>query len=538
MADLRISQLPPLGEAALQADDVVAIVDLSASETKKITAKDLIQGSVALIDAGSIPGDKVTVTLPEGSVGTFELADGGVTAIKLADNSTAIIQDPLPATGQYIGQLGLTSGSPYIWNGSTWVAFPTGILNIVGGTVGAITTDVTIDGASANVLAKVDDSTVPAAFLAGPTASGGEVNLRSIVPDDLPFATETTPGIVTVPQGGGLGLDGGVSGLEANLVIDNTIPPSTTNHLVTYTEKGLVSGGREIQGSDLPTATSGSVGAISAGPDFSVTADGQLNLANNVTGATYPVITYNNSGLVVAGRDLEESDIPELNATKITSGQFTTEYIADDAVTSEQLSDYATCLMQEDNPGAGDFLGQFWYTPSTAQLRVYSRGSGPQNIWLPVGFGALQANNLRWGGTYNADTDTLVSLTSIAVSEGLTAGQVFPNPSDALSGIYFVCQVEGNSMTQPNINGISHTAGDWALCLDATQGWVHIDANGGGGGGGGAQYLNDLVDVTIGGTGTPFETSPRMSLTNQNILKYDSGAGQWRNTDVINGGTF
>ena len=156
--------------------------------------------------------------------------------------------------------------------------------------------------------------------------------------------------------------------------------------------------------------------------------------------------------------------------------------------------------MQEVNPGQGDFLGQLWYTPSTAQLRVYSRGSGPENIWLPVGFGALQANNLRWGGTYDADADKLAVLTAIAVSEGLTAGQAFPAPTDSLSGMYFICQVEGSSMAQPNLDGITHTAGDWALCLDQAQGWLHIDANGGGGGGGGgAQFLNDLLDVTISG---------------------------------------
>ena len=125
--------------------------------------------------------------------------------------------------------------------------------------------------------------------------------------------------------------------------------------------------------------------------------------------------------------------------------------------------------MQEDNPGKGDFLGQFWFTRHQhAQLRVYSRGSGPENIWLPVGFGALQENNLRWLGTYNADTDTIVSLTSIGTSYGLKAGDPFPVPSDPLSGGYFLCQVAGANCTQPNLSGISHDAGDWALCLDGS----------------------------------------------------------------------
>ena len=48
-----------------------------------------------------------------------------------------------------------------------------------------------------------------------------------------------------------------------------------------------------------------------------------------------------------------------------------------------------------------------------------------------------------------------------------------------------------------------------ALCLDAAQGWIHIDAAAPGGGGGSAQYLNDLLDVTIGGTGGPFSHCTR-----------------------------
>ena len=196
--------------------------------------------------------------------------------------------------------------------------------------------------------------------------------------------------------------------------------------------------------------------------------------------------------------------------------------------------------MQEDNPGAGDFLGQFWYTPSTAQLRVYARGSGPENIWLPVGFGALQANNLRWLGTYDAANDKVVVVTAIGVSEGISAGQPFPAPTDQLSGGYFLCQTAGNSMTQPNLNGISHDAGDWALCINAAEGWVHIDAaaGGGGGGGGGARYLNDLLDVEIGGTAGPFSTAPAMTLSDKQIFKYDGGEGMWRNTDLLDGGTF
>ena len=346
MADLRISQLPPLTGAILQADDALAIVDVSASETKKITSKDLIQSGIGLIDAGSIPGSKINFSLPAGSIGTTELADGAVTAQKLANNSTAVYGAALPAAGVYQGQLAVLAGDgkAYIWSGSAWTAFGTGITSIVGGQVGDITTTVTTVGSDVSVYAQVDDSTVPAAFSCWPSATAGSVELRTIVPADLPIATTTTAGIVTVPSGGGLAIDGGDSGLGSDLVIDNDIAPSSDNLLVAYNAKGLVIGGRAIQGGDLPIATNGSVGAISAGPEFVVTPAGQLQIKNQVTASGHPYVEYDENGLITSGRDLTDTDIPELDASKITSGTFPTDLLADGSVTRAKMADYSTVL--------------------------------------------------------------------------------------------------------------------------------------------------------------------------------------------------
>ena len=69
MSDVRIADLPVLLQADLAAADVLAIDDTSASETKKITSKELVQGGViALIDDGVIPGAK----LVSGGVGTLQ----------------------------------------------------------------------------------------------------------------------------------------------------------------------------------------------------------------------------------------------------------------------------------------------------------------------------------------------------------------------------------------------------------------------------------------------------------------------------------
>ena len=62
MADTRISALTRLPEAGVSPTDLLPIADLSASETKAITAKDLLEGVVINMDAGSIPASKINFT--------------------------------------------------------------------------------------------------------------------------------------------------------------------------------------------------------------------------------------------------------------------------------------------------------------------------------------------------------------------------------------------------------------------------------------------------------------------------------------------
>ena len=69
MADLQITQLPELGSAQLQATDPIAVADVSATETKKITAKNLVQRAIALVDTASIPATALSYPL---SVVTFK----------------------------------------------------------------------------------------------------------------------------------------------------------------------------------------------------------------------------------------------------------------------------------------------------------------------------------------------------------------------------------------------------------------------------------------------------------------------------------
>ena len=81
-------------------------------------------------------------------------------------------------------------------------------------------------------------------------------------------------------------------------------------------------------------------------------------------------------------------------------------------------------------------------------------------------------------------------------------------------------------MNQPAVESINFTPGDWLLCINEQEGYIHIDAGStGGGGGGGSSYLATLLDVELAG------------LQDGQRLQID-GTGIWRNSDVLDGGTF
>ena len=89
MADQRITQLTELAQADVAANDVIAVVDVGASTTKKVQAKSLFQAGANLADASSIDLAKLNQASTT-KLGTTALADDAVTAAKLADNSSIV----------------------------------------------------------------------------------------------------------------------------------------------------------------------------------------------------------------------------------------------------------------------------------------------------------------------------------------------------------------------------------------------------------------------------------------------------------------
>ena len=449
MADLKISELSALAGGDLVAADELAIVDDSASETKKITVSNLIANGVTLISDDAIPGAKIlfgagdiaTAALADSAVTSAKIGADQVTAAKIADNTIVNLVSTLPTSGDYTGQLALDTddNSLYVYSGSAWLntKAPASVNAFTDTTSGIINISTSVSSGTATVTATIDDTTSAAQFLAGPVGTGGTVGYRTIDGGDLPVATTTAKGGIIV-NGNGLTMN------SNTIEIDNSVTASSVNHVVTYDANGLITGGRAIVSSDLPVATSSAKGAVLIGSSSGLTVDtnGNLSIDNTVTSGTYTKVTVTAKGVVSAGETLSATDIPDHSAAKLTSGTIGTSLIANDSITASKMADQSTTKFGgaagSDNVTifpSGDFKGQFFYDETTSDLYIFT-GSA----FVPV---TVLSGNLVNAGAYNANTNQMSSVTSAGSAAGFSVGAALPAPAVTNLNHYVVVDTSG-----------------------------------------------------------------------------------------------
>ncbi|REJ66027.1 MAG: hypothetical protein DWQ28_08030 [Proteobacteria bacterium] len=446
MADLKISALNALAGADLVAADVVAVVDDSASETKKLTVSDLIANGVTLISNSTIPSAKIvfsagsidTAELAASAVETAKINNSAVTAAKLADNSSVTLVSTLPGSGSFIGQLALDTddNKVYAYDGSSWVSVKgAGSINVVSGsTSGIVNIVASTSGDTVTVSATLDDTTAASQFLAGPSGDGGSVSYRVIAGADLPTATTSAKGGVIV-NGNGLTMS------SDTIAINNTVTAeSTENHVVQYTANGLITGGRAIVAGDIPLATSSATGAVKPGSGLEVTNTGDINHSNSVTGATASKVTFDAQGHVTASESLAAADIPDLDAAKITSGTFATARVANEAITADKLADRSTATIAETTPAGGNYIGQLHLNSISSDLFLWDG-----NVWQPIG---ISVGEIVLAGTYDASTNLMATVTAEGTALSFVVGSALPAASDANKG-YYVVVSEAGTGTSP-----------------------------------------------------------------------------------------
>jgi hypothetical protein len=312
LADQRITQLTSLPKAGVAATDVLPIADISASQTKKVTAKDLVDAGLDLIDVSSIDLDK----LDQASVtklGTTALADDAVTAAKLAHDSSIAVQTTAPSTDNFEGRgyFNSTSGNLQVFNGSAYqqVIVPTagiGDLQVSTGKLadGAVTTaKVTALGTAAYA-----DSSVTTAKIADGAVTGAKVATDTIT------ATQVAPNAI------------GASEL-ADDAVDTT---AIVNLAVT---------GAKLGDSAVTTAKLGDLAVTDAKIAAATISYGKLNLADgSIPGAK--IATDSIAAGQIAANAVGTSELADTAVTtaKVADLAITGAKIANDSITAAQIA--------------------------------------------------------------------------------------------------------------------------------------------------------------------------------------------------------
>ena len=375
-------------------------------------------GSGAIADGGVTSvkiasGNVITTSIADSAVTTAKINNDAITAAKVADNSVTIVGvDPPISVGSFIGQQYVDSVTnfEYTWDGSAWQRLA-GIASIA-----------------------FSDST-PLSFTA-------------TYPDAF-SATITTS----------------LDNQAANTIFAG--PSSGSPSAPSF---------RALAFTDLPIATSSARGGVLPGAGLSVAANGALNHSNSTVAGTYagPVTIDAQGHIVSALADLQASDIPNLDASKITTGTFTSTFLAPNSVTASQLADYGIAQVSESAP-TPEFAGQWWINPNdrSAFIWVGEVTPVPNGYWLNLGYGSPTQINLRFGGTYNASGNTVASINNYGIEAGLTVGQGLSAPNTANNGVYLIVTASGvGSAPAPTEN---LAIGNWVLSQGIGATWTKVN---------------------------------------------------------------
>ena len=338
MADQRITQLTKLAQADVAANDVLAIVDVGSSVTKKIEARDLFQAGANLANAGSIDLAKLNQNSTT-KLSSAALMDGAITAPKLASNSSITYDSVPPTLNNFVGRgyINNSNNNLQVWDGSSFI-------QVVAPTAGIAPAAITADKLADNTVTtvKVDTAGLGAAAIATSAITTAKIADAAVTTDKIPVGAITENRL----------LDGAVTAAK---IADASI---------TYGKLNLTDG--SVPGSKLTNGT--------------ITSDKLATSAVISTGISNDAITTAKiaDAAVTTAKVADGSittakiDAAGLGAAAIASNAITTAKVADDAITAAKLANDSVTIVQAGTPtGSGDFEGQQWFDTNTSVQYVW-----------------------------------------------------------------------------------------------------------------------------------------------------------------------
>lgn len=466
MPDLQISSLPKLEPQDLSGSDVLVTVDRSASEDKQIAVKDIFSRALTsdIVVNNTVPGAK--------------LADDSTHGDKLI-NKTLAAEKLDPATIPTSG--GLVAGV---------------------NSLGLITPIAPIAIGGTGALTHLDSGIVAGRYVATTVNAMGHVTLGGLLlSSDLPIANATERGAVIPGDGlsmngefikhtnvitpgtvSGFGFDGQGHIRTANPLVSSDLPIATETAVGALVPgRGMAMNGPAI---DLQIARADVIGGVKAGATLTIDSAGIIDQTIIGAAGNWAKVNVDEYGRVIRGITLEANDIPSIDASKLTTGELPGDRIGRNAISGYHLSDYSISWITQTRPKP-EFAGQVWVNPVDRSTHIWlgtvdGPGAVENGYWMNLGYGSAVDQNVRFCGTYNANTNIISALNQYGNNSGLLLNGPLPLPSSANNGCYLVVMEDGDGVSPAPLAKLS--MGDWVLSLGNGENWIHVEIVSGAGG--------------------------------------------------------
>lgn len=419
MANLKISQLAAIAEADVVSADVLAVADISATETKKITAADLVKagarlnagpvtfgddvvingdltvnGTSTTIESTTVVVDDKNIELGAVATPTDVTADGGGITLRGATNKTL---NWVNATDAWTSSehVDLASGKSYYINGSQVLSSTTLGSGVTGSSLTSLGT-VTTGTWSASTIAVDKGGTGQTSY------TNGQLLIGNSTGNTLTKATLTAGAGVTITNGNGsitiaaAGSGGTVTDVTSTAPINSSGGTQPNISLQLKANGGLVTESAALAVDLGASSITGTLGVADGGTGQTTYTDGQLLIGNStgntltkatLTAGTGITITNGSGSISVAGTAASTSVAGVVQLTDSTSSTSTTTAATPNSVKSAY--DLANAAL----PKAGGTLTGDVTLNAQSDLRFADADS---SNWVAFQAPATVASNVTW----------------------------------------------------------------------------------------------------------------------------------------------